>query len=134
MKDKIKIDIFCEEVIIIQESTVKEAVLKHKPNTDAIIKANDGYFDNAYGCATWYYNKEAYSPCMIFQQEVTENEIAHEAAHITFMIMDNKGLPNTEDNEEVFCYIIGYIVEKTVNILKNAKIKNNKKREIRGNA
>ena len=52
------------------------------------------------------------------QKEVDINVIAHEAAHVTFMMMDNKGLPNTEDNEEVFCYLIRYIVEKVLKYVK----------------
>ena len=42
------------------------------------------------------------------------NTISHESLHTVRMIMDRVGMKLNSKNDEAFCYLLGYIVEKII--------------------
>ena len=42
------------------------------------------------------------------------NTISHESLHAVRMIMDRVGMKLNSKNDEAFCYLLGYIVEKII--------------------
>jgi len=132
MKGKIHIKLFNQGIVVIVDNSVNSAILKYKPNTDTLVKVSEGYFDSAVGCSTWFYENEFFIPCIVLTEESDFNTIIHESSHTTFKIMDGLGMPNTEDNEEIFCYLNGYISQETIIMLLKkdyVKIKDNKGKE-----
>lgn len=117
MKGKIQIKLFNQGIVVIVNDSVNSAILKYKPNTDTLEKVKDGFFDSAVGCSTWFCEKEFFIPCIVLTEKSDFNTIVHESSHTTFKIMDGLGMPNTEDNEEIFCYLNGYISQETIIML-----------------
>lgn len=51
---------------------------------------------------------------IIFLPKMSVEELIHEIIHYVFAVLDNTGVPINCDNDEVFAYFVGYILNKII--------------------
>ena len=105
-------------VVIGDEGLAEKWLQKKLPEYHPII-------DNAYACALHYtgkkratvifFSKEAWN-----DKEYCHDNIAHEALHATVRSLSQHKVLFDEENHEVYCYTLGWIV-RNIYALKNKK-------------
>jgi hypothetical protein len=81
--------------------------------------------DNAYACALHYTGKKRatiiwFSEVAWKDKEYIHDTIAHEGLHATIRSLMQHGIKFDEDNHEIFCYTLGWIV-RNIYDLRNKK-------------
>lgn len=61
---------------------------------------------------------------LIISPDADINTICHEAFHITSGVLSDAGMGLCDKSEEGYAYLIGFIAEKIVKVIKTCKIKN----------
>lgn len=97
------------------EDETRKALLKY--HDDKVVKEMlDGFSFNERGWTVYDSENNAFfvwMPCM----PKTAQDIGflvHELFHATYAVFGNLGSPLSDDNEELFAYILGYVTEKTI--------------------
>lgn len=112
MKVKIEIPIYFGELVITQSKSLKKIGKKFE---------FENITHNA-ACAFPVYKKNGYAKYyMCFTKELTPEIIAHEALHVTNMIMYDRGLELDPNNDEAQAYLLGWVVQQCHNHLKYIK-------------
>lgn len=83
-----------------------------------------GYEIDQASCLAWTKQltdteKDEHHFVMYLPKDCDISVVCHEAAHMTFYIMDFVGVPIDDENQEAFCYLQEYLVKKIVKRLKN---------------
>lgn len=71
-------------------------------------------------------NPEANLYCIVLAKDVTINTISHECFHAVMHIMKEKGIVYSAKSEECFAYVLGWLVEKVLDVF--LEYKNQKKK------
>lgn len=58
---------------------------------------------------------------MIFKEDAPVNQIAHECFHAVCHMMREKGVPFSEDTEEVFAYALDYLIKRVLKLQQKKK-------------
>jgi len=106
-KYKINIPIYHGYLIIIISKNIKKVLKKYKEKTPD--NSND------WGATTINRkNKKGMTEyiCIFRPDHLTPMTIAHEAMHLTNRILNDRGISITYDNDEVECYLLGWIVKQ----------------------
>ena len=107
---KIEIPVYNSFIwVYVEEST--ESILKHVKKIYG-RNAPDDLFDlDEYTDA----RVVIYNGCpraVIFKGDVTPPIVSHEMLHVVCSLLNNRGLRFSEDSEEAFCYLLGYLVKE----------------------
>lgn len=75
----------------------------------------------------WFLEESDGSYIIILSHTPTPDVVAHEALHAVFAVLKRAGIRHSEENDETFTYVLGFIVR---NIYKRLdKIKQNKQKK-----
>ena len=98
--------------------------------TEMIQSFADSFFDGDYDGATQDL-KRSNAMCinihsksmliLVIPFTVTAGVIAHECLHLARMILRNRDIPFSDDTEEVYAYLLDYLVEEITEMVKSVK-------------
>jgi len=118
---KFKEEVFDNQYLLVigDEEKAEKWLQKQLPGYEAHI-------DNSYACALQFDSGQKRATIIWFSQEAWNSKeyvndtIAHEALHATIRSLMQHGIKFDENNHEVFCYTLGWIVRQIYKV-KNAK-------------
>lgn len=100
----IKIDVYDRDVCVCMfnnDEEVKSYVRDHL-GVDTEGQEIDAYAAND--------GKQFY---LLFNREIVNlNHMSHETMHIVHWILDDAGIPLTDDTQEAYCYLMGFLFSK----------------------
>lgn len=110
--EKINIPIYEHDVLISVDETDDELYEQVKHS----FKSRDE-FDNSWinfessNARTICHDRDGYCIIRFKKEPLKHSLIAHEAFHATHFILDRVGIRLSDDSDEAFAYLLGYIIE-----------------------
>lgn len=128
-KKRIYIPVWDDNILVsfsnnIQEAYKKEFSINHKENIKHLPPK--AYEAVVIPCEYMEGQKEC---CVVFfnLKTVSQGTISHECFHIVNYILKARGLTLSDDSEETYCYLLGFLVDHVNAAYRKAILKKNKK-------